>query len=158
MIRNRSIRMMGMAILSTVGLAGVMVLGSASIAAAQPASTVSLSPDVVSATACAAGCNITVTWTHAHHTNAGSLVLVECNYGVYSGDPTACNQNPNNVDLPGGPWIPTDQHSNGSDVIQVTSGTVGDGTCNGGQVCAIILANLGTQAVIAGPTGFGLTP
>jgi predicted membrane-bound mannosyltransferase len=158
MIRNRSFRMMGMAALSAAGLAGVMVLGSASIAAAQPASTLSLSPDVISATAAASGFNVTATWTHAHHPNAGSLVLVECNYGVYSGDPSACNQNPNNLDLPGGPWIPTDQHSNGSGVIQVESGTVGDGTCNGGQVCAVILANLNTQAVIAGPTGFGLTP
>jgi hypothetical protein len=160
MIRNRSIRMMGMAILSTVGLAGVLVLGSASIAAASGTSTLSVSPSFVSDAGCAApaGCNVTVTWTHAHHSNAGSLVLVECNYNVYTGDVSACNQNPNNIDEPGGPWIPTDQHSNGSAVIQVESGTVGDGTCDGGQVCAITLANLNTEAPIAGPAPFAFTP
>ncbi len=161
MIRNHSLRMMGMTTLSAIGLAGVLVLGSASIAAAAGPTTLKLHPKIVSATACAptTGCNMTVTWAHAHHSNVqGGLVLVECNFNVYSGDAAACNENPNNLDQPGGPWVPADQHSNGSDVIQVESGPVGDGTCNSGQVCAIVLANITTMAPIAGPTAFGLTP
>lgn len=158
MIRKRSIRMMGMAILSTVGLAGVLVLGSASIAAAQPPTTLSVNPSGVSASGCTAGCDVTVTWAHAHHTNAGSLVLVECNFNVYTGDETACNEDPSNVDEPGGPWIPTDQKSNGSATITFQTGTVGDGTCNADEVCAVVLANLNTEAPIAGPTAIGIIP
>lgn len=161
MIRNRSIRMMGMAILSTVGLAGVLVLGSASIAAASGATTLTVSPDFVSDAGCAAptGCAVTVTWTHAHPANAhDGLVIVECNYNVFSGDASACNQDPSNIDEPGGPWLANPSTSNGSDSIQLESGTVGDGTCDGGQVCAIILANATTQEPIAGPVPFGVTP
>lgn len=159
MIRNRKFRMMGMATVSAVGLASVLVLGSASIAAAATGTSVTLSPNFVSATAAATGADVTVTWHKLGHMNANELVIVECNYNVYTGDAAACNEDPSNLDLPGGPWIPTTQTAgNGSAVIQVTSGTVGDGTCDGGQVCAIVIANLSTETPIAGPIPFGLTP
>ncbi len=158
LIRNRSLRMMGMATLSAVGLAGVLVLGTASIAAANQTTTLSVSPYAVSGAGCTGGCNVTVTWAHAHHTNAGSLVIVECNYNVYTGDETACNEDPDNLDQPGGPWIPSEQTSNGSAVISFQTGAVGDGTCDGGQVCAVVLANINTEAPIAGPTPLAVTP
>ena len=159
MIRNRSLRMMGMTTLSAIGLAGVLVLGTASIAAAAP-TTLAATPYSVSGAGCTGGCTLTVTWMHAHHSNAGSIVIVECNYNVYSGDPSACNQNPSNVDQPGGPWFPSQQRSNNPTGSPITfqTGTVGDGTCNGGQTCAILLANASTMMPITGPTPIAVTP
>jgi hypothetical protein len=159
MIRNRSIRMMGMAMLSAAGLAGVLVLGSASIAAASGGGPqLSVSPSSISSSGCAAGCNLTATWSHLGQPNKNNIVLVECNYNVYSADASACNEDPSNLDMPGGPWIPSDQMVRGSAVIQPESGTVGDWTCNGGEVCAIVLANVTTQEPVAGPAAFAVTP
>jgi hypothetical protein len=163
MIRNRKFGKVGLgAILASASLAGVLTLGSsvagATMASAQQTTTVSVSPAFISGAGCTSGCTVTVTWQHAHKANAGNLVLVECNYNVFTGDQTACNQDPSNLDQPGGPWIPSDQKSNGSAQIQLETGTVGDGTCDGGQVCAVILANINTQAPIANPAPFGVTP
>jgi hypothetical protein len=160
MIRKRSFRMMGMAMLSAAGLAGVLVLGSASIAAASgggPTLEVA-APGSISGAGCTAGCNLTVNWAHLGQANKGAIVLVECNYNVYTGDETACNENPSNIDQPGGPWIPSDQTVKGSAVIQPETGTVGDGTCNGDEVCAIVLANIDTMEPVAGPAAFAVTP
>ncbi len=159
MIRKRSFRMMGMTLLSAAGLAGVLVLGSASIAAASGGGPqLSVSPSSISGAGCTAGCNLTVTWSHLGQANKGAIVLVECNYNVYTGDETACNENPGNIDMPGGPWIPAAQTVKGSAVIQPETGTVGDGTCDGGQVCAIVLANIDTMEPVAGPAAFAVTP
>lgn len=163
MIRNRKFGRLGAgAILATATLAGVLTLGSsvagATMASAQNVTGVSVSPAFISGSGCTSGCTVTVTWVHAHHPNAGSLVLVECNYNVFTGDESACNEDPSNLDQPGGPWIPSDQKSNGSAQIQLETGTVGDSTCNGGQVCAVILANINTEAPIANPAPFGVTP
>jgi hypothetical protein len=159
MIRNRRFGMTGMAALSAIGLVGVIVLGSASIAAASGGGPkLSVSPSSISSSGCAAGCNMTATWSHLGQPNKNNIVLVECNFNVYSADASACNQNPDNLDQPGGPWIPTEQTVRGSGVITPESGTVGDGTCDSGQVCAIVLANVTTQEPVAGPAAFAVTP
>jgi len=157
MIRNHKFRTMGMGLVASLGLASVLVLGGASVAAAQPPTTVSVSTSI-SGSGCTAGCPVTVTWAHAHKANAGSIVIVECNYNVYSGDTSACNQSPSNIDQPGGPWLPSPNKSNGSFSVELESGTVGDGTCDADQVCAVLLANAETMEPITGPTAFAVTP
>jgi hypothetical protein len=157
MIRNHKFRTMGMGLVASLGLASVLVLGGASVAAAQVPTTVSVGSSI-SGAGCTAGCSVTVTWAHAHKANAGSIVIVECNFNVYTGDASACNQDPSNIDQPGGPWLPSPNKSNGSFTVQLESGTVGDGTCDADQVCAVILANAGSHAVIAGPAAFAVTP
>jgi hypothetical protein len=159
LIRNRIFGRLGLgAVLASVTLAGVLVLGGASVASAQQATVLKVVPSSISGSGCTAGCPVTVKWKHAHKANAGSIVIVECNFNVYTGDASACNQDPSNIDQPGGPWLPSPNKTNGSFSVELESGTVGDGTCDAGQVCAVILANAETMEPITGPTPFSVTP
>ncbi len=66
-----------------------------------------MNPSFVSATAAASGADVTVSWHKLGHVNAGEILIVECNYNVFSGDPAACDETPSNLDMPGGPWYPS---------------------------------------------------
>ncbi|HMD47095.1 MAG TPA: hypothetical protein VKG43_13095 [Acidimicrobiales bacterium] len=146
--------------MGALSLAGTLGLG-AGVAGAVAGPNVKATPDIVPASAAGApgGAAMTVKWQNLGeipgYTKAGGIAVTECNPGVLMGDQQACNQNPANLQMPGGPYLGrANTAGNGHLAIAVVSGAVGDGTCNPGEVCFLVVTNANPSA----PVEYGLVP
>jgi len=143
---------------------GLVFTGGVGVAGATGGPTVTATPDIVglSAASSPTGASITIKYSNEllnpNYVPADGLAITECNPNVLGADPAACNQNPANLGLPGGPYIvKAGKKGKGKATIAVVSGAVGDGVCSAGGLCYIVLADPVTSAEI-GIVAFGINP
>ncbi|MCU1426125.1 MAG: hypothetical protein JWL83_125 [Actinomycetia bacterium] len=148
-----------------LGLAGSMLFSAASGAGAAAGLSVKVTPDIVPASAAGSptGATVTIKYTNLslnpNYSKANGIAIVECSPNVLASDPAACNQSPANLGQPGGPWVFTgNTKGSGKKTLALVSGAVGDGTCNPGGLCYIVIADPVTHAVLAPITPFGIDP
>jgi hypothetical protein len=150
-----------------LGLAGGMLFSAASGAGAAAGLSVTLTPDIVPASTAGAAGGATVTIKYSNlslspnYNKADGIAITECNPSVLVGNTTACNQNPANLQQPGGPYLFTgNTKGSGKQTIALVSGTVGDGAapCNPGGLCYIVIANPVTHLPLAPIKAFGIDP
>jgi len=90
------------------------------------------------------------------------LVVVECNANLATMDANACDQNPTDLNKPGGPAIAVEGAAQGGKIlisypVRVSAtNPVGDGLCTPGGTtgsptgtCFLVLADIATEAVVA---------
>ena len=87
------------------------------------------------------------------------IAVTECNSGVASSDPNACDSNPSDLGKPGGPMLAeTGAKGNARlsyKVLVSSTKAVGDGNClPGGDTCFLIAASVANQEPVANPTPF----
>jgi len=87
------------------------------------------------------------------------LAVVECNANLSSGDPNACNQNPEDIGRPGGPALAVEKGTNlllaGNFNIPYpfrvsANNPVGDGLCPPipATTCYLVVADINTHTVV----------
>jgi len=151
----------GVGALSLAG--GLVVAAGVSTAGATGGPTITVKPDIVAASAAGspsgAAIKVSIKGTGLPK-GKGEIAVSECNPGVLGGDPLACNQNPANLGLPGGPYLGNVNGSGNSTVkMAVVSGAVGDGSCSAGELCyLVVVENPTTSPVEMGLVAFGINP
>jgi hypothetical protein len=160
MLKNtRIVRIVASMALVGGGILGVAVMGVAGTAGAQPGPSTTATPDILpnSTASTAAGATTVIKWKHLSqipgYSRSAGIAITECNANVLMGDQSACNQNPSNLDMPGGPYLAgANRSGTGHKSISVVEGTVGDGTCSDGTVCYISVSSASQTS----PVSYGL--
>jgi hypothetical protein len=87
------------------------------------------------------------------------IAVTECNSNLAGNDPNACDQNPADLNKPGGPMLAmTGGKGNARisyKVLVSSTKAVGDGNClPGGDTCFLIAAQVSNQTPVANPAPF----
>jgi hypothetical protein len=92
-----------------------------------------------------------------------TIAVTECDANLAGGDPAACDQNPADLGLPGGPMLATAGKKGNArlsyTVLVSSTQPTGDGNClpggdTSGVPCFLIAADISTQMPVANPTPF----
>jgi hypothetical protein len=87
------------------------------------------------------------------------IAVTECNSNLATNDPNACDQNPSDLNKPGGPMLASTGAKGNArlsyKVLVSATKAVGDGNClPGGDTCFLIAASVASQTPVANPTPF----
>ena len=159
LIKNRAFRVVASAALVGGGILGALAFSGSAAATSGPSTTAT--PDILpnSTASTATGATTVVKWKHLNqipgYSKSAGIAITECNANVLTGDTAACNQNPSNLNAPGGPYIHgANAAGTGHMSVAMVEGPVGDGTCSDGTVCYISVSSANPSA----PVSYGLIP
>ena len=87
------------------------------------------------------------------------IAVTECNSALATNDPNACDQNPADLNKPGGPMLASTGAKGNArltyKVLVSSTKPVGDGNClPGGDTCFLIAAQVSNQTPVANPVPF----